>query len=162
GVGGKLVQHHRYCLPRLGAQDGVRSLNPRGGSRGVGSENPANEFGKREPMPLATAQQFMGGGHRSNTAVERNDKLRHGAAGFPGTSDDRRDNSEHVFDAMVEFSKSYPKRRFIASPFSEQRNQYERGERHHRYRDLGAIRAFGERNTRIAKLTYAEYCRPND
>jgi hypothetical protein len=24
-VGGKLVEHHRYCLPRLGAQDDVRS-----------------------------------------------------------------------------------------------------------------------------------------
>src|SRR6185437_5240863 len=43
------------------------------------------------------------------------------------------------------------KRRFIASPLSEQRNQHESAKRHQRYSDLGTLHAFGERDSRIAK-----------
>src|SRR5262245_9314369 len=40
--------------------------------------------------------------HRSNAAVECSDKVSHRAAGFLRTSDDSRNNREHVLDAMVE------------------------------------------------------------
>src|SRR5439155_15926823 len=102
-VRSELVNDQGKRLSSLTIQDDIRSVDLSIAGSGIRRQLATYELRKRDALPTAMTQQFMGSGHRFYPTAEGSYKFIHGPARFLRTEGDRRNRCEDILDSVVQF-----------------------------------------------------------